>query len=159
AGGRSMVPDACRPLGHSRHARQDHWVVRWTLTLTAVGVVGLFLIVPLVHVFYQASKGGIAGYWSSLVADPDTRHAILLTLLVAPVALVANVIFGVVAAWTIARFQFPGRSLLLTLIDLPFSVSPVVAGLVFVLLFGRQGYLGSWLRDHGIQIIFALPGL
>jgi sulfate transport system permease protein len=110
-------------------------------------------------VFYQALKAGLAAYWTNLVADPDTRHAIFLTLIVAPAALVSNVIFGVIAAWTIARFQFPGRSLLLTLIDLPFSVSPVVAGLVFVLLFGRQGYFGTWLRDHGIQIIFALPGL
>src|SRR5262245_46052635 len=128
-----MVPDARRPAdaGRARGARQDHWLVRWTLTLTAVGVVGVFLIVPLVHVFYQAAKGGIAVYWTNLIQDPDTRHAILLTLIVAPVALVLNVIFGVVAAWTIARFQFPGRTLLLTLIDIPFSVSPVVAGLVF----------------------------
>src|SRR5207248_10191939 len=98
-------------------------------------------------------------YWHSLFGDADTRHAILLTLMVAPVAVAANVVFGVAAAWAIARFRFRGRTLLLTLIDLPFSVSPVVAGLVFVLLFGAQGYFGPWLREHGYQVIFAPPGL
>src|SRR5207248_303304 len=98
-------------------------------------------------------------YWHSLFGDADTRHAILLTLMVAPVAVAANVVFGVAAAWAIARFRFRGRTLLLTLIDLPFSVSPVVAGLVFVLLFGLQGYFGHWLREHGFKVIFATPGL
>ena len=93
------------------------------------------------------------------MADPDTRSAIGLTLLVAPVAVVLNLVFGVAAAWAIARFRFPGRTLLVTLIDLPFSVSPVVAGLAFVLLFGMQGSFGPWLRDHGLKIIFATPGL
>src|SRR5581483_7191730 len=90
---------------------------------------------------------------------PDTRAAIALTLTVVPVAVVANLLFGLAAAWSIARFRFPGRSLLVTLIDLPFSVSPVVAGLMFVLLFGLQGYFGGWLRAHDIKIIFATPGL
>src|SRR5205823_7538813 len=97
--------------------------------------------------------------WENLVLNANTRHSILLTLTVAPVAVVLNLVFGVAAAWAIARFRFPGRTLLLTLIDLPFSVSPVAAGLVFVLLFGLQGYFGPWLRDHGLKIIFATPGL
>src|SRR5207249_7588379 len=115
--------------------------------------------VPVVSVFAQAFANGVGAYWQSLFGDPDTRHAILLTLLVAPVAVAANVLFGVAAAWAIARFRFRGRTLLLTLIDLPFSVSPVVAGLVFVLLFGLQGWFGPWLREHGVRIIFAWPGL
>ncbi len=103
--------------------------------------------------------GGIGAYWHNLVGDRDTLHAILLTLIVAPVAVVANLVFGVAAAWAIARFRFPGRSLLTALIDLPFSVSPVVAGLMLVLLFGLQGYFGPWLREHGLKIIFSTPGL
>ena len=110
-------------------------------------------------VFYQALANGPRVYWDSLAADPDTRHAILLTLTVAPVAVGANVVFGVAAAWAIARFRFPGRTLLVSLIDLPFAVSPVVVGLSLVLVFGLQGYLGPWLRDHGVRVIFALPGL
>jgi sulfate transport system permease protein len=125
----------------------------------ALAVVGFLVIIPVVNVFYQALAGGLGIYWNNLVADPDTRHAIRLTLIVAPVAVAANLVFGVAAAWAIARFRFPGRTLLVTLIDLPFSVSPVVAGLLFVLIFGLQGYLGPWLRDHDIKIIFATPGL
>jgi sulfate transport system permease protein len=98
-------------------------------------------------------------YWRNLATSPETRHAILLTLTVAPAAVALNLVFGVAAAWAVARFRFPGRTLLVTLIDLPFSVSPVVAGLVFVLLFGLQGYFGAWLQEHGIRIIFATPGL
>ncbi len=133
--------------------------MRWGLTLAAVGILTVLVIVPVVNVFYQALGPGLAVYWHNLVGDPNTRHAILLTLTVAPAAVLANLIFGVACAWAIARFRFPGRALLLTLIDLPFSVSPVVAGLVFVLLFGLQGYFGHWLRDHGLKIIFATPGL
>jgi sulfate transport system permease protein len=117
------------------------------------------VILPVVNVFYQALATGLWAYAENLLGDPDTRHAILLTLTVAPVAVALNLVFGVAAAWLIARFRFPGRTLLTTLIDLPFSVSPVVAGLVFVLLFGLQGYFGEWLRDHHYQIIFAPPGL
>jgi sulfate transport system permease protein len=143
-----------------RHRSQaDPPLVRWTLTLTAVGVIGILVIVPVANVFSQALAGGLSAYRQHLVGDPDTRHAVLLTLTVAPVAVVANLVFGVAAAWAVARFRFPGRTLLTTLIDLPFSVSPVVAGLVFVLLFGLQGYFGVWLRDHGVSIIFATPGL
>jgi sulfate transport system permease protein len=107
----------------------------------------------------QALEKGLGGYWRNLTGDPDTRHAIMLTLFVAPVAVVANILFGVAAAWAITRFHFPGRTLLTTLIDLPFAVSPVVAGLMFVLLFGQTGYFGQWLQAHGIKIIFAWPGL
>jgi sulfate transport system permease protein len=133
--------------------------VRWGLTFLAIAVLTVLVIVPVVHVFAQALGDGPAVYWRNLVASPETRHAILLTLTVAPVAVGLNLVFGVAAAWAIARFRFPGRTLLVALIDLPFSVSPVVAGLVFVLLFGLQGYLGPWLREHDIKIIFATPGL
>jgi sulfate transport system permease protein len=112
-----------------------------------------------VSVFAQALANGPGVYWDSLIGNADTRHSILLTVTVAPVAVALNLVFGVAAAWCIARFRFPGRTLLVTLIDLPFSVSPVVAGLVFVLLFGAQGYFGPWLREHGYQVIFATPGL
>lgn len=122
-------------------------------------VVGVLVFVPLVSVFAQAFSKGVGAYWNNLVHDPDTRHAIFLTLMVAPVAVALNTVFGVAAAYTIARFRFPGRTILTTLIDLPFSVSPVVAGLVFVLLFGQQTPLGEWLKQHGYQIIFAPPGL
>jgi sulfate transport system permease protein len=142
-----------------RPVRQDPWPVRCGLTLAALATVSLLIVVPLVNVFYHALEKGAAVYWNNLAGDPDTRHAIVLTLTVAPVAVAANVVFGVAAAWAIARFRFPGRSLLTSLIDLPFSVSPVVAGLIFVLIFGLQGYLGPWLRAHDLKIIFALPGL
>ncbi len=142
-----------------RRAQSDPALVRWTLTALAVGTVGLLVIVPVIHVFSQAFGAGVASYVQNLLGDPDTRHAIFLTLVVAPVAVAMNVVFGVAAAWIIARFRFPGRLLLTSLIDLPFSVSPVVAGLVFVLLFGLQGSFGTWLRDHGYRILFAPPGL
>jgi len=124
-----------------------------------MAIVGLLIVVPVVSVFVGAFADGARAYWGALTGDPDTVHAIFLTLLVAPTAVAANLVFGIAAAWTIARFRFPGRTLLLTLIDLPFSVSPVVAGLIFVLIFGLQGYLGPWLREHGIRIMFATPGL
>jgi sulfate/thiosulfate transport system permease protein len=142
-----------------RMALQDPWLVRWGLTLAAFGVVGVLVIVPVINVFYEALARGAGTYIHNLLADADTRQAILLTLTVAPVAVVLNVLFGVAAAWAIARYQFPGRTILTTLIDLPFSVSPVVAGLIFVLLFGLQGYFGPWLRAHHLKIIFATPGL
>jgi sulfate transport system permease protein len=139
--------------------RSDPPLVRWGLTLAALAVVFVLIVIPVVNVFYQALSQGVGSYWRAIVLDADTRAAILLTLTVAPIAVLLNVVFGVAAAWAIARFRFPGRTLLVTLIDLPFSVSPVVAGLVFVLLFGLQGYFGLWLRDHGLKIIFATPGL
>jgi sulfate/thiosulfate transport system permease protein len=154
-----MAVKGSRVEAAPRRANQDHWLVRWTLTLLAVGAITLLVIVPVVNVFWQALAHGVGTYWTCLAGDADTRHAILLTLTVAPVAVVLNLVFGVAAAWAIARFRFPGRALLLTLIDLPFSVSPVVVGLALVLLFGMQGYFGPWLRAHGVQIIFATPGL
>jgi len=133
--------------------------MRCILIALAIGVIGVLVIIPLVNVFWNAFAGGLGAYWRNLFDDADTRHAILLTLTVAPLAVLANVIFGVAAAWAIARFRFPGRTLLVTLIDVPFSVSPVVAGLIFVLMFGLQGAFGPWLREHGLKIIFATPGL
>lgn len=140
-------------------ARRDPAFLRRALIAIAVGYLALLVLVPLANVFAQALANGLAAYARALLRDPDTRHAILLTLTVAPAAVAANVTFGVAAAWAIARFRFPGRAVLIALIDLPFSVSPVIAGLVYVLLFGLQGHFGAWLRAHGITIIFALPGL
>jgi sulfate/thiosulfate transport system permease protein len=153
------VDTAAAPVPRVRRAQNDAPFVRWGLTALALATVGLLVIVPVIHVFFQAFAAGVSGYLRSLLGDPDTRHAIFLTLVVAPVAVALNVVFGVAAAWVIARFRFPGRLLLTSLIDLPFSVSPVIAGLMFVLLFGLQGSFGSWLRSHGYQILFAPPGL
>lgn len=150
---------ALAPPNRTRRAQQDPWWVRWTLIALAVLVIGVLVVIPLVNVFWQALAGGPRVYWDNLVRDPDSRHAILLTAIVAPIAVAANLVFGVAAAWAIARYRFPGRTLLISLIDLPFAVSPVVAGLSLILLFGMQGYFGPWLREHGIKIIFALPGL
>jgi sulfate transport system permease protein len=156
-----MVVDGRTPAGRTkrRTALQDPWWVRWGLIVAAVGVVGVLVVVPVINVFYEALARGAGAYIQNLLADADTRHAILLTLTVAPVAVVLNVVFGVAAAWAIARYQFPGRTMMTTLIDLPFAVSPVVVGLMFVLLFGLQGYFGPWLRVHHLKIIFATPGL
>jgi sulfate/thiosulfate transport system permease protein len=142
-----------------RPSQRDPAWVRWGLTGLAIAFLGVLVVVPLVNVFVQALAAGLPVYITSLLENAETRHAILLTLTVAPVAVLANTIFGVAAAWAIARFRFRGRTLLITLIDLPFAVSPVVAGLAFVLLFGRQGLCGPWLYEHGIRIIFATPGL
>ena len=116
-------------------------------------------MVPLVNVFVEAFAAGLAAYWKNLVGDPDTLHSIMLTLMVAPIAVLLNLIFGLAAAWAIARFRFPGRAFLTALIDLPFTVSPVVVGLFLLLLFGLQGIFGPWLREHDIKIVFAYPGL
>jgi sulfate transport system permease protein len=132
--------------------------VRFGLIAAAVAFLVLFLVLPLLSVFSEALARGIRAYLSAL-ADPDTGSAIKLTLLVAAIAVPFNLVFGVMAAWAVAKFSFPGKSLLVTLIDIPFSVSPVVSGLVYVLLFGTQGLLGPFLKQHGIQIIFAVPGI
>jgi sulfate transport system permease protein len=142
-----------------RRPAHDPWYVRWLLVGGTFAVVGVLVVVPLVSVFYQALAKGVGPYWDALAADPDTRHAVFLTLVVAPVAVALNTVFGVAAAWAVARFRFPGRAVLVTLIDLPFSVSPVVAGLVFVLLFGLQAPLGQWLQANGYRVIFAPPAL
>jgi len=142
-----------------RRAHEDPPWVRRLLIGTAVLVMGLLVVVPLVNVFVEAFAGGVALYWQNLIGDPDTLQSILLTLEVAPVAVLLNTIFGVAAAWAIARFSFPGRAALTALIDLPFTVSPVVVGLFLLLLFGLQGFFGPWLRAHDIKIVFAYPGL
>jgi sulfate/thiosulfate transport system permease protein len=142
-----------------RRAHEDPTWVRVTLTLAAVGVIVLLIVVPLVNVFTEAFADGAAVYWQNVAEDHDTLHAMKLTLIVAPIAVLLNLIFGIAAAWAIARFRFPGRAFVTALIDLPFTVSPVVVGLLLVLLFGLHGYLGPWLREHDIKIIFALPGL
>ena len=154
------VDSAARPSkAQGAPPNQDPAFVRWSLTLLAMALIGVLIIVPVANVFAQGLANGPAAYWTNLFASPETRHAIRLTVTVAAAAVFLNTVFGVAAAWAIARFRFPGRTLLITLIDLPFSVSPVVAGLVFVLLFGLQGYLGGWLQTHGFQIIFATPGI
>jgi sulfate transport system permease protein len=139
-------------------AREDPPLVRLAIIVIAVGFLGLFIVLPLVNVFTQAFAKGFAAYLSAL-RDDDTRSAIQLTLLVAFSAVLLNGAFGLAAAWAIAKFEFRGKNILITLIDLPFSVSPVIAGLVFVLLFGLQGLFGAWLAAHDVKIIFALPGI
>jgi sulfate transport system permease protein len=152
-GGRVAAP----PLLH--RSTHDPAGVRIALTIAAIGVIGLLIVVPLVNVFYEALRPGVGAYLRALGGNADTRHAIGLTLTVAPVAVAMNTLFGIAAAWVVARFRFPGRTLFLSLVDLPFSVSPVVAGLVFVLLFGLQGAFGPWLQAHGFKVIYAWPGL
>lgn len=133
-------------------------LVRWLLIIAALAFLGLFLFVPLAAVWYEALKKGLNLYFTALV-EPDTVSAIVLTLTVAIVAVPLNLVFGVTAAWAIARFDFRGKSFLITLIDLPFSVSPVVSGLIYVLVFGAQGWFSPWLAEHDIKIIFAVPGI
>ena len=140
-------------------AQEDPRWVRVTLIVIAVAVMAFFVLVPLANVFVQAFANGSGAYWNNLAHDADTLHSIGLTLLVAPVAVGLNLLFGIAAAWAIARFRFPGRTLLTALIDLPFSVSPVVVGLFLILLFGLQGTFGPWLRAHDLKIVFAYPGL
>jgi sulfate/thiosulfate transport system permease protein len=134
-------------------------LVRRLLIGVAAAFLGVFLVVPLMAVFYQAvCVKGLWVYWQSLI-DPMARAAIRLTLLAALVAVPINTIFGVAAAWAIAKFEFRGKQLLVTLIDIPFCVSPVISGLIFVLLFGRNSTLGAWLEGQGVQVIFAVPGI
>jgi len=132
--------------------------VRWLLIGTALAFLGVFLCVPLVAVFAQALQKGVTAYLAAL-REPDSLAAIRLTLLTAAIAVPLNLTFGVAAAWAIAKFEFVGKSSLITLIDLPFAVSPVISGLIFVLLFGLRGWLGPWLADHDLKIIFAVPGI
>jgi len=142
----------------SRRTRSEPaWVAALLLAIT-LGILGLFLVVPLVAVFVEALRDGVRTYLSTF-ADPAARAAVRLTLLVAAISVPLNLVFGLAAAWAIARFRFVGRSLLLTLIDLPFAVSPVISGLIFVLLFGLQGWLGPWLKERDLAVIFAVPGI
>ena len=138
-------------------AAEARWL-RWALTAVGLGFLFFFLALPLVAVFSEAFSGGWAAYREAL-NHPEALSAIGLTLFIAVVVLPFNVAFGVAAAWAIAKFDFRGKSLLITLIDLPFAVSPVVVGLVFLLIFGAQGLFGPWLSDHDIKIVFALPGM
>jgi sulfate transport system permease protein len=132
--------------------------VRWLLTGIALSFLFLFLALPLAAVFTEAFRLGWRGYANAIV-EPDAMAALRLTLTAAAIAVPANLVFGLAAAWAIGKFQFRGKQLLITLIDLPFAVSPVISGLVFVLLFGRQGYLGPWLMESDIRIVFAIPGI
>ncbi|HZZ56403.1 MAG TPA: sulfate ABC transporter permease subunit CysW [Opitutaceae bacterium] len=139
-------------------ANRDPALVRWTLCAIALVFLVCFLMLPLIAVFAEAFRKGIGAYFSAL-ATPDSRAAIRLTLITAAIVVPANTVFGVAAAWAIAKFRFRGKSFLITLIDLPFAVSPVVAGLLYVLIYGRTGWFGPWLSAHGIHIIFAPPGI
>ena len=160
------------PHAVSRRTTGEPPLVRWLLISVALVFLSLFLFIPLVFVFTQAFAKGIGFYFETL-RDPNTLSAIKLTLTAAVIAVPLNCVFGVAAAWAIAKFDFPGKNVLLTLIDLPFSVSPVIAGLIYVLVFGAQGWLGhyrdaehawfpwlqNWINDHNIKIIFAVPGI
>jgi sulfate transport system permease protein len=139
-------------------ALQDPDWVRWSLVSIAVCFIGLFICLPLGLVIVKAFSKGLEAYWVAL-SEPDTLAALRLTLLTALVTVPLNTIFGLAAAWAVTRFDFKGKSLLTTLIDLPFSVSPVISGLIFVLLFGAEGWFGSWMMAHDIKIIFATPGI
>ena len=155
----SLDWNAALPATRARpRATADPRWLRLSLIGAALVFLGLFLVLPLAAVFVHALGAGLGAYFAAIV-DPAARSAISLTLIVAAISVPLNTLFGVAAAWTIARFDFPGRNLLVSLIDLPFAVSPVVAGLIFVLLFGMQGVLGPWLIDHDVRIIFALPGI
>jgi len=159
AGSASASIRIAPPSGYvATQATSEPAVVRWLLTAAALLFLGVFLFIPLGVVFFTAFQKGIAFYFQTF-QDPDTLAAIRLTLLAAGIAVPLNVVFGVAAAWVIGKFEFLGKGLLITLIDLPFSVSPVVSGLIYVLLFGLQGLLGPWLIAHGIRIIFAVPGI
>jgi len=144
--------------GGAPRATHDPVWVRWLLTGLALLFVAFFLVLPLVSVFAEALRRGVGAYFAAF-NDADAFSAIRLTLLAAAISVPVNLVFGVAAAWTIAKFSFPGKSLLLTLIDLPFAVSPVISGLIYVLVFGAQGWFGSWFSDHDIKIIFAVPGI
>ena len=148
------------PAQHSRiaGATSESPLVKSLLIGTALIFLAVFLFLPVLAVFYEAFKKGAAVYFAALV-EPDAWSAIKLTLLIAAIAVPLNLVFGVAAAWAIAKFDFRGKQLLITLIDLPFSVSPVIAGLLYVLIFGAQGWLGPWLSEHDVKVIFALPGI
>ena len=158
AAGIASSLQATRPAKAAPRATQDPSWVRWTLTSVALVFLLFFLMLPLAAVFTEALRRGIGAYLSSF-ADPDAQAAIKLTLTTAVIAVPCNLLFGVAAAWTITKFNFKGKSLLITLIDLPFAVSPVISGLIYVLVFGAQGWLGPWLAEHDIKIIFAVPGI
>jgi sulfate/thiosulfate transport system permease protein len=150
----SLAPAAKLPKIGSR----DPAIVRWGLTLLALGALCLFIVLPLVAVFAQAFAKGWRAYLAA-ITDPNTLSAAKLSLLAVGISVPLNVVFGVAAAWVITKFRFPGKNLLVTLIDIPFGVSPVISGLIFVLVFGARGWFGPWLDQHDIRIIFAVPGI
>jgi sulfate transport system permease protein len=152
----SVILSPSKPLTHSVITEPKG--IRWLLISITLVFLSIFLILPLLVVFTEAFSKGTATYLAAL-NDPDAHAAIRLTLLTAVIAVPLNVVFGIAASWAITKFEFRGKSLLITLIDLPFSVSPVIAGLIYVLLFGLQGWLGPWLAAHDIQLIFAVPGI
>jgi sulfate/thiosulfate transport system permease protein len=156
----SRVEGASRPAAHAMRSnvRTEPRAVRITIIMLAIIFLTVFVVLPLVTVFAQAFSRGIGAYLTAL-SQPEALAAIKLTLLVAAISVGLNLVFGLIAAWAIGKFDFPGKTLLITLTDLPFSVSPVISGLVFVLLFGAQGYFGSWLQAHHVQVLFALPGI
>lgn len=146
------------PLIQRNAAISEPAWVRWSLIAVALVFLALFLLLPLVSVFTEAFRNGLGPYFAAIV-DHDALASIKLTLIAAAISVPLNLLFGVSAAWAITKFEFRGKSLLTSLIDLPFSVSPVVAGLIYVLIFGRQGYLGPWAMEHDIKILFAVPGI
>lgn len=133
-------------------------LARYTLMAIGFAFLGLFLLLPLIAVFAEALRGGVGAYLDA-VKEPDALAAVKLTLMVAGISVPLNIVIGLAAAWSVTKFDFPGKSILITFIDLPFSVSPVVSGLIYVLIFGAQGWLGPWLIEHDIEIIFAVPGI
>jgi sulfate transport system permease protein len=147
-----------KPIRHARSGTTEAPWLRYTLIATALAFMFLFLVLPLAAVFAEALRKGWDAYWEAL-KEPDAWAAIRLTLITAAIAVPLNLVFGVAAAWAIAKFEFRGKAFLTTLVDLPFSVSPVVAGLIYVLVFGAQGWLGPWLAAHDIKVIFAVPGI
>ncbi|HEY6008476.1 MAG TPA: sulfate ABC transporter permease subunit CysW [Geobacteraceae bacterium] len=155
-----MQPHNTLDAGRGRTGRRltEPAPVRWLLTAAALVFLAVVLFLPLAAVFAQALEKGVSTYLEAL-RDPDAIAAVRLTVVTAAICVPANLVFGVAASWAIAKFRFPGKNLLLTLIDLPFSVSPVISGLIFVLLFGLQGWLGPWLSAHDVKIIFAVPGI
>jgi sulfate transport system permease protein len=147
-----------RPAAPARPALGEPRWVRWTLTATALAFLGVFLLLPLAAVFASAFSKGLDAYLAA-VREPDALASMRLTLLIAAIAVPVNTVFGIAAAWAIAKFEFRGKQLLVTLIDLPFAVSPVIAGMIFVLLAGPSGVLGPWLEEHGVKVVFAVPGI
>jgi sulfate transport system permease protein len=144
-------------VARSRATSEPVWI-RWALIGISLAFLTLFLFIPLAAVFTEALRKGFETYIAALV-EPDALSAIQLTLVAAAIAVPLNLVFGVSAAWAIAKFEFKGKSVLITLIDLPFAVSPVIAGLIYVLIFGLQGWFGEWLSEHDFKVIFAIPGI
>ncbi len=144
-------------VAHNRATSEPAWI-RWTLIGITLAFLSVFLFIPLAAVFTEALRKGVETYFAALV-EPDAVAAIKLTLLAAAIAVPLNLVFGVAAAWAIAKFEFKGKSILITLIDLPFAVSPVIAGLIYVLIFGLQGWFGAWLIENDYKVIFAVPGI